>query len=53
MANVPEVVMGEPVTDKNEGTVAATDVTVPPPPPEPLAAAVIRPWASTVMLAAV
>lgn len=53
MANVPAVVMGEPVTDKKEGTVAATEVTVPPPPPEPLAAAVMRPWASTVMLAAV
>lgn len=45
--------MGEPEIDKNDGTVAATEVTVPPPPPEPLAAAVIRPWASTVMLAAV
>jgi hypothetical protein len=43
IASVPEVVIGEPVTDKNEGTVAATEVTVPPPPPEPLAAAVIRP----------
>jgi hypothetical protein len=53
IANVPDVVMGDPVTDKNEGTVAATEVTVPPPPPEPLAAAVIRPWASMVMLAAV
>lgn len=52
IANVPDVVMGEPVTDKNEGTVAATEVTVPLPSP-PLAAAVIRPWASTVMLAAV
>ena len=29
-ANVPLVVMGEPVTDKNEGTVIATLVTVPP-----------------------
>lgn len=45
--------MGEPLIDKNEGTVAATEVTVPPPPPEPLAAAVMRPCASTVMLAAV
>ena len=53
MASVPAVVMGEPVTDKNDGTVAATEVTVPPPPPVPLAAAVMRPWASTVMLAAV
>ena len=43
IANVPAVVMGEPVTDKNEGTDAATEVTVPPPPPEPLAAAVMRP----------
>ena len=30
MAKVPELVIGEPVTDKNDGTVAATDVTVPP-----------------------
>ena len=30
MAKVPELVMGEPVTDKNDGTVAATEVTVPP-----------------------
>jgi hypothetical protein len=29
MANVPVVVMGLPVTDKNAGTVAATLVTVP------------------------
>ena len=29
-ANVPLVVMGEPDTDKNVGTVMATDVTVPP-----------------------
>ena len=32
IANVPLVVMGEPVTDKNAGTVAATLVTVPDPP---------------------
>ena len=31
IANVPEVVMGLPVTDKNVGTVAATEVTVPEP----------------------
>ena len=30
-ANVPLVVMGEPAIDKNDGTVAATLVTVPPP----------------------
>ena len=30
MAKVPELVIGEPVTDKNDGTVAATEVTVPP-----------------------
>ena len=30
-ANVPLDVIGEPVTDKNVGTVIATDVTVPPP----------------------
>ena len=29
-AKVPLVVMGDPVTDKNEGTVIATLVTVPP-----------------------
>ena len=34
-ASVPEVVTGEPDTDKNEGTVMATDVTVPEPPPPP------------------
>ena len=27
---MPELVIGEPVTDKNDGTVAATEVTVPP-----------------------
>jgi len=32
IAKVPLVVMGEPVTDKNAGTVAATLVTVPDPP---------------------
>lgn len=32
------------------GAVADTLVTVPPPPPEPFAAAVTRPYASTVML---
>jgi len=31
IANVPDVVMGLPVTERNAGTVAATDVTVPPP----------------------
>ena len=31
MAKVPDVVIGEPVIDKNDGTVAATDVTVPDP----------------------
>lgn len=36
MAKVPDVVIGEPLIDKNDGTVAATDVTVPDPPP-PLA----------------
>jgi hypothetical protein len=30
MAKVPELVIGEPVTDKKAGTVAATEVTVPP-----------------------
>ena len=30
MAKVPDVVIGEPLIDKNEGTVAATEVTVPP-----------------------
>ena len=30
-ANVPEVVIGDPVTDKNVGTVIATLVTVPVP----------------------
>jgi hypothetical protein len=39
-ANVPLVVTGEPATDKNAGTVAATDVTVP---PELLEAIVIAP----------
>jgi hypothetical protein len=29
IANVPLVVIGLPVIDKNDGTVAATDVTVP------------------------
>lgn len=29
MAKVPELVIGEPVIDKNDGTVAATEVTVP------------------------
>ena len=29
MASVPDVVIGLPVTDKNVGTVAATEVTVP------------------------
>ena len=32
IANVPVVVIGEPETDKNDGTVAATLVTVPEPP---------------------
>ena len=30
MAKVPELVIGEPLTDRNDGTEAATDVTVPP-----------------------
>ena len=30
MAKVPDEVIGEPLTDKNDGTVAATEVTVPP-----------------------
>ena len=30
MAKVPEPVIGEPVIDRNDGTLAATDVTVPP-----------------------
>jgi hypothetical protein len=29
IAKVPEVVMGDPVIDKNAGTLAATEVTVP------------------------
>ena len=37
MASVPLVVIGEPVTDKNAGTVAATEVTDPPPEPAPIA----------------
>ena len=32
MANVPDVVMGEPVMVRKEGTVMATEVTLPPPP---------------------
>lgn len=32
MASVPEVVMGDPETDKKDGTEAATYVTVPPEP---------------------
>ena len=52
MASVPEVVMGEPETLLSEGTVRATEVTVPEP-PEPLAAAVILPLASTVRFVAV
>jgi hypothetical protein len=48
------VVTGEPVTDRIDGTVSATLVTVPPPPPpEPLAAAVIKPFELTVILALV
>ena len=35
IASVPAVLIGEPVTDKNAGTVAATEVTVPLPPPPP------------------
>ena len=42
-AKVPLVVMGEPLTEKPDGTDIATEVTVPPPPPVPLAALVIRP----------
>ena len=30
MAKVPDEVIGEPLIDKNDGTVAATEVTVPP-----------------------
>ena len=30
MANVPDEVIGDPLIDKNDGTVAATEVTVPP-----------------------
>ena len=37
IARVPLVVIGDPETDKNAGTVAATDVTVPPPVPAPIA----------------
>lgn len=33
IANVPLVVIGEPETDKKEGTVSPTEVTVPDPPP--------------------
>ena len=35
MASVPLVVIGLPDTDRNAGTVASTDVTVPDPPPPP------------------
>ena len=35
IASVPEVVIGEPVTDRNDGTVAATLVTEPEPVPTP------------------
>jgi hypothetical protein len=44
MAKVPEVVMGLPVTDRNAGTVAATEVTVPEPPEAnaAIAAVVVR-----------
>ena len=48
-ANVPLVVTGDPVTLKNVGTVMATLVTVPVP-ADPELAAVIRPYASTVIL---
>ena len=51
---VPAVVIGPPdVIKPVVPPDTATDVTVPPPPPEPLAAAVIRPCASTVIFAAV
>ena len=30
MAKVPDEVIGDPVIDRNDGTVAATEVTVPP-----------------------
>ena len=43
MANVPDVVIGEPLMLKPVGTVIATEVTVPVPPAEPLEAAVILP----------
>ena len=38
MAKVPELVIGPPVTDKNDGTVASTEVTEPLPVPAPIAA---------------
>jgi hypothetical protein len=49
IANVPLVVIGEPEIDKNAGTVAATDVTLPP--AGPLEAAVTNPLELTVTLA--
>jgi hypothetical protein len=49
IANVPLVVIGEPEIDKNDGTVAATLVTVPD--AAPLEAAVTSPLALTVILA--
>ena len=45
-ANVPDVVIGEPVIDKNDGTVAATLVTVP---PVPVALIVIAPEAFVIV----
>ena len=49
IANVPLVVTGEPEIDKNDGTVAATLVTVPP--AVPFDTAVTNPLALTVTLA--
>lgn len=43
IANVPDVVIGEPATDKPVGTVAATEVTVPPPIAVPIWAIVTVP----------
>ena len=43
IARVPELVIGLPATDKKEGTVAATDVTVPEPPPDTVPQEVTEP----------
>ena len=37
MASVPELVIGPPLIDKNDGTVASTEVTDPLPVPAPIA----------------